>query len=172
MNQVKGSKSVFDPCLSLYFPAFWCHSLLSIFACMIVFNYVFYAFIRIRRQFVSLWTLWSLSRQSQFGWSYLWNVIRLYAWLCQLPLSPWFWYETWRFFFFVSILLLYHVLNRFWMLVFWISVNHFTFMVGTSALIHSALIVCAILRLNKLSRFILFVKTLNWFHSRNIIINA
>lgn len=139
---------------------------------MLVFDYVFDAFVAVWGQLCSLLIYRSSCHWTHLWWLYPWNVVWLWGRLCHLSLVSWSWCVTWRLSFFMSVLLTNHVLHRFWVLVFWARISHFSFTVSDAAFSHSTLVVGTIFWLNKFPRFILFKRPIHRFYSWDIIFHT
>ncbi len=169
MHLIKSLKSILHFLLALHNSAFRSYSFFTILTCVLVFDYVFDAFAAVWGKLCSLWTYRLSCHWTHLWWLYSWNVVWLWGRLCHLSLGSWSWCVTWRLSLFISVLFTNHVLHRFWVLVFWARISHFSFTVSVAAFSHSTLVVSAIFWLNKFPRFILFKRPIHWFYSWDII---
>lgn len=169
MNLIKRLESILYDFFILGNSTFWSHSFRSVPTCVLVLHDILDTFIRVWRQLAFLRITRSFCHQGHFWLSYPWNVIWPHWRLSRLSLCYWFWHITWWLSFFVDELLPNHVLHWFWMLVFWACVWHFSPTESVSALCHTALVVCTILRFDESPRFILLLWSLHRFYSWYVI---
>ena len=69
----------------------------------------------------------------------------------------------------MSELLPHHVLDRFWVLVFWTRIGNFSLTECISTFCHFALVICTVFRFNKPPWFVVLLWPFHGFHSWHII---